>query len=216
MGELCGAHEFGGEALLKASASLNINNSCFKSATTEMSMQARTQRPHSPIRNSLVGLLVSTAAASTIIFSAPLWAQNEAASPTAAVASVPGLIRYSGRLVDGRGWPITTSVSVTFAIYSQPSGDGLPALWQEIQQIAPNSKGGYTALLGSVSPGGIPVEIFRSGESRYLGVTVEGEPEEPRVLIVSVPYALRAADATTLGGLPASALSLLDSVLRQR
>jgi trimeric autotransporter adhesin len=36
-------------------------------------------------------------------------------------------------------------------------------------------------------------------------VRVQGQEEQPRVLLLSVPYALKAADAQTLGGLPASA-----------
>jgi hypothetical protein len=42
--------------------------------------------------------------------------------------------------------------------------------------------------------------LFATGESRWLGVQVQvpGEIEQPRVLLVSVPYALKAADAETL------------------
>src|SRR5271163_4691202 len=100
-------------------------------------MQARTQRLNPAVRNAFAGLLVSigvAAAASTIFSPAPLLAQSEAAPPTPVAASVPQLIRFSGVLVDGRGWPITTPVAVTFAIYTQPSGDDPPALWQETQQ----------------------------------------------------------------------------------
>lgn len=44
--------------------------------------------------------------------------------------------------------------------------------------------------------------------ARWLGVQVEGRPEESRILLVAVPYALKAADADTLGGKPASAFVL--------
>jgi hypothetical protein len=37
--------------------------------------------------------------------------------------------------------------------------------------------------------------MFRSGEARWLGIQPEHEPELPRVLLVSAPYALKAADA---------------------
>ena len=178
-------------------------------AQSQSASTATSQKPNLTVARKLAGLFLSVgvgaAAASTIVTSPPLWAQAEAAP---AAASIPKLIRYSGTLVDGRGWPITTPVSVTFAIYAQTSGDEQPALWQETQQISPNSKGSYTALLGSVNPAGVPIEIFKSGESQYLGVKVEGETEQPRVLLVSVPYALKAADAATLGGLPASAYAL--------
>jgi len=43
---------------------------------------------------------------------------------------------------------------------------------------------------------------------RWLGVTINGGQEQPRVLLLSVPYALKAADAETIGGLPPSAFAL--------
>src|SRR5262249_35155816 len=54
-----------------------------------------------------------------------------------------------------------------------------------------------------------------SGEPRWLGVLAQipGEPEQPRVLLVSVPYALKAADADTIGGKPASAFVLAQNYL---
>jgi hypothetical protein len=51
--------------------------------------------------------------------------------------------------------------------------------------------------------------LFTSGEVRWLGIQVGTEAEQqPRVLLVSVPYALKAGDAETLGGKPASAYML--------
>ena len=55
---------------------------------------------------------------------------------------------------------------------------------------------------------GIPIDLFATGEARWLEVQVAGEAPQPRVLLVSVPYALKAADAATLGGLPPSAFAL--------
>jgi hypothetical protein len=54
------------------------------------------------------------------------------------------------------------------------------------------------------------LELFASGEPRWLGAQVQlpGEVEQPRVLLVSVPYALKALDSETLGGLPPSAFVL--------
>ncbi len=37
---------------------------------------------------------------------------------------------------------------------------------------------------------------------------MQGQVEQPRVLLVAVPYALKAADADTIGGKPASAFVL--------
>src|SRR4029077_11354811 len=57
---------------------------------------------------------------------------------------------------------------------------------------------------------GLPLELFTTGEPRWLGLqaNLPKEVEQPRVLLVSVPYALKAADAETLSGLPASAFAL--------
>ena len=53
----------------------------------------------------------------------------------------------------------------------------------------------------------MPLDLFTLGKARWLGVTPQlpAVGEQPRVLLVGVPYALKAADAETLAGLPASA-----------
>jgi hypothetical protein len=47
-------------------------------------------------------------------------------------------------------------------------------------------------------------------------VNLPGEAEQPRVLLVSVPYALKAADAETLGGKPLSAFVLAPDLVTAR
>lgn len=128
--------------------------------------------------------------------------------------AVPHLIKYSGTLVDGRGDPISVPIVATFSLYEQgtaASGEQQPALWEETQHLTPNEKGVYTVYLGSATPLGLPAGVFTSVTAQYLGVKVEGEAEMPRTLLVSVPYALKAGDAQTLGGLPASAFALAGS-----
>jgi len=97
------------------------------------------------------------------------------------------------------------TVGITFAIYSDSSGGA--ALWQESQNVRVDQQGRYAALLGVTKLEGVPPELFSSGEPRWLGVQAQlpEESEQPRVLLASVPYALEAADAQTLGGLPPSA-----------
>ncbi|HEX3351899.1 MAG TPA: hypothetical protein VHS34_03685 [Terriglobales bacterium] len=121
------------------------------------------------------------------------------------VPRVPRLVKYSGTLKDAAGNPLTGVVGITFSVYADSTG-GVP-LWQEVQNVQLDQQGRYAVLLGTSTSGGIPVELFSSGESRYLGVqpSLSGETERPRVLMVSVPYALKAGDAETLGGLPPSA-----------
>jgi hypothetical protein len=71
--------------------------------------------------------------------------------------------------------------------------------------VTADKTGHYSAMLGSTSSQGIPSDVFASGEARWLGVQAQGEAEQPRSLLMSVPYALKALDAETIGGLPPSA-----------
>jgi hypothetical protein len=128
--------------------------------------------------------------------------------PQTAPGNVPRLIKISGVATDPDGKPATGTVSLTFTLYKeQQEGD---ALWTETQSALLDSQGHYTLLLGAASTAGLPLEVFTSGNALWLGVHPElpGESELPRVLLVAVPYALKAADADTLGGKPASAYLL--------
>ena len=97
----------------------------------------------------------------------------------------------------------STAVGVTFSIYKQQ--DGGAAVWMETQNVTPDSNGQYNVILGSTTATGLPDDLFSQQEQRWLGVQVQGQAEQARVLLVSVPYAFKAHEAETLGGLPASA-----------
>jgi hypothetical protein len=119
------------------------------------------------------------------------------------------LVNFGGTLRDQAGQPVTGGVvGVRFAIYGVQQG-GTP-LWTETQNIQPDGYGNYVTLLGSTSSDGLPLDLFSSGDSRWLEVQVQlpGVEAQPRILIVSVPYALKAVDADTLGGRPSSAFVL--------
>ena len=119
-------------------------------------------------------------------------------------AVVPRIVKFSGTLsMDGKA-----STTAIFALYKEQTGGAV--LWQEAQSITMDSAGHYTVYLGAASQQGIPAELFANAEARWLGITAQGKPEQPRVLLVSVPYAIKAADAETLGGLPASAFLRAD------
>jgi hypothetical protein len=119
---------------------------------------------------------------------------------------VPPLVNFSGVLTGINGKPLTGVVGVTFLLYQDQQG-GAP-LWMETQNVQADSRGHYSVMLGSTSSTGLPADIFVAGEAHWLGVQVQGQDEQPRVLLVSAPYALKAGDAQTLGGLPASAFVL--------
>ena len=128
-----------------------------------------------------------------------MWAQ----APTSAV---PRMVNFSGVLKDGSHRAMTELAGVTFLIYPEQEG-GAP-LWLETQNVQADASGHYTVQLGAASAHGLPAEVFMSGEGRWLAVQIGTEPELPRVLLVAVPYAMKAADAETIGGLPPSAFVL--------
>ena len=121
-------------------------------------------------------------------------------------AVVPTLVKFSGTLTDLNGHPLSGITGVTFLLYKYEQG-GAP-LWMETQNVTPDKNGHYSVMLGSTRSEGLPTDLFASGEARWLGVQAQGQAEQPRVLLLSVPYALKAGDAQTLGGLPASAFVL--------
>jgi hypothetical protein len=123
-----------------------------------------------------------------------------------ASASIPHLIRFNGVLKDGEGKPAQGTVGVTFAFYKDQQG-GAP-LWMETQDVTPDATGRYSVMLGATKSYGLPEQLFISKEARWLSVEPQSLPTPARVLLLSVPYALKAADAETVGGLPPSAFVL--------
>ncbi len=115
---------------------------------------------------------------------------------------VPSVINYSGVLTDNDGKPLTGPEEVTFSLYKSEQGGG--ALWMESQRVETDKQGNYTVTLGSTTVAGMPATLFAAGEARWLGIEISGRAEQPRVMLLAVPYAMKAGDAETLGGLPAS------------
>jgi len=142
-----------------------------------------------------------------MIMGSQLAAQNSPSSGT------PRVVKYSGRITDAQGKPQAGIAGATFSIYKDPEG-GAP-LWMETQNVQGDAKGNYTVLLGATQPDGLALDIFNSGDARWLGVRIHGGDEGPRVPLLSVPYALKAVDAETIGGLPASAFLRADAMPTQ-
>jgi Chaperone of endosialidase len=142
-----------------------------------------------------------------MILSSPVTSFAQTA-PAEAVASVPRLITITGTFQPGDGQPPPAEVCVTLSIYADQEGG--TALWQEAQTVSLDKAGRFTLLLGSTQADGISPDVFTSHDSLWLGMQFAraGDVERPRVRLASVPYALRAANADTLGGRPASAYVL--------
>ena len=173
----------------------------------------------------VLSFLVSMAAQST---SSPSQATNQSAAvaTNSAAAQVPRLVKFSSTIpgfnaneaqvesavreganagaVAGAVTSVPTKVvGLTFSLYSEQTG-GAP-LWSEVQNVQVDSTGHYTVQLGATQLEGLPVELFATAQAQWLGVRQEGQAEQSRVMLLSVPYALKAADAETFGGKPPSA-----------
>jgi len=118
--------------------------------------------------------------------------------PAVAVPVVPQQVRFSGKFASRSG----DTVEAVFRIYAVAEG-GDP-LWTEMQRVTVAEDGAYSVLLGSANANGLPQTVFAGGAARWMGVSVERGPEQERVLLSSVPYAMKSADAESLAGHAAS------------
>jgi hypothetical protein len=108
-----------------------------------------------------------------------------------ALAEVPQMINYQGKLTKTTGAPLDTTVQMVFSIYDSVGA----SLWTETQPAVVVEKGVFNVLLGSVDS--IPYSVF-DGAIRYLGVKVGDDPEiTPRKPMVSVGYAFHSGTADT-------------------
>src|SRR3989344_6479307 len=105
--------------------------------------------------------------------------------------SVPTIISHQGRLLNASSQPVTSNVSVIFAIYDASSGGN--QVWTETQSITPDSLGFYETFLGGSTalPSTLP-------NPSYLQITVQGETLSPRLQFGSVPFAQKAGDLDCL------------------
>jgi hypothetical protein len=137
-------------------------------------------------------------------------AAAQTASSISAPPTIPHVIKFSGEITNADGTPRVGVVGVRFSLYGD-SKSTVP-LWQEVQNVTTSDQGRYTVLLGSTTADGLPVDVFSSNEAHWLGVQVEQQPEQPRTVLVAVPYALKAGDAETLGGKPAAVFVTSDQL----
>ena len=151
--------------------------------------------------------VISAVFAALAMVSSPIGLLGQSAQPPSSV-SVPRLVSVTGVYRPADGQPPPAGTVVTLLIYADEHG-GTP-LWQETQNVVLDKSGRYSLLLGAAQADGIPLEVFASGEAQWLALHFAGlgEVEGSRTRITSVPYALRSADADTLGGHPASAYQL--------
>ena len=120
-------------------------------------------------------------------------------------AQAPRLLNYQGRLEIG-GTAAAGAFSMRFCLY--PAAVGGIALWCEQRTVTVDSNGVFSVLLGSITP--FPATLFSDSGDRYLGITINNNPEFPdRFLLTSVAYAIRAgeADAVAANGINTTGLA---------
>jgi len=123
----------------------------------------------------------------------------------------PTLIPISGTSVTADGLPRAGSVLLVVSLYDTRE-DTAPR-WIEQQAVTADAAGHYTVQFGSTRPEGLPTDLFTGGGvPQWIGITVESQPEQPRVMLVTVPYAVKAVSADTLAGKPATDFVLSSSL----
>lgn len=132
-------------------------------------------------------------------------------------AAVPRLVRFSGAVelsakAASREAASGSIRTLTFSVFADQNGGS--ALWSETQNVAVDADGNYSVMIGAATKGGVPVEMFATGSARWLQIDDVGAGDQPRALMVSVPYALKAEDAEKLAGKSATDF-VLSSELQQ-
>jgi hypothetical protein len=116
--------------------------------------------------------------------------------------SAPPILNYQGTLMDDQGKPVTGSVPMVFRIYAALDATPVQALWNSGTVNVAVVNGAFAIDLGdnSTSPPQpvLSPSIF-SDDTRYLGITVNGQELVPRKRLASVPYAMS-------GGVPKGAI----------
>lgn len=124
---------------------------------------------------------------------------------TAARATLPSVITYNGYLLDGSGAPVTTSTTLVFNFYSEPTG-GTPLNAAPFSVIVLPSVNGYFSAVIDL---GQDTNVFDDGP-RYMALAAAGEAEmSPRIQLTSAPFAVSARSVSWSGvsGFPASSCS---------
>ena len=115
------------------------------------------------------------------------------ATTAAAVAQVPELINYQGRLLDGTNL-VNDTVPIVFRVYDEVSG-GNPH-YAETQTVAVID-GLFATRLGASNPVPGSLHAVLTNAQVYVELEVDGTVLSPREQMVSVPYARMADTADT-------------------
>ncbi|MDT8287252.1 MAG: hypothetical protein RQ748_09100 [Elusimicrobiales bacterium] len=113
--------------------------------------------------------------------------------------AAPMMINYQGRLIDTAGNPLEGTQSILFSVYDAPANGSL--VWSETHSVTPDN-GIFNVAIGSFTA--LPASVF-SSDDRYLEVKIGTDsPLSPRTRLLSVPYAVYAANI----GSPSSSINV--------
>lgn len=111
-------------------------------------------------------------------------------------------IAVQGILKTAQGGPATDGTyALTLSLYD--SKDALKPIWSEIHVAVAVQNGWFQLPMGAKDPDKPLTDKQLLGGERWLGVTVGGDPELPRTLLGTVPYAMVASHALVADALAA-------------
>lgn len=124
-------------------------------------------------------------------------------------AAVPQLISYQGTLVNTAGFPLDTTVTMTFNLYTDSLAGSL--LWTETQPGIGVANGRFDAQLGRFTS---LTDAILGNPQVWLGVQIGGDTEmTPRAHVVSVGYAYRVGSVDgASGGTISSNVSIINKL----
>jgi hypothetical protein len=111
--------------------------------------------------------------------------------------AVPSTVHFTGRVSDGDG-PITGAVGMTFKFYDSATIGAGTLLWEQNYTALIATEGLVTVELGATAGNELDATVF-DGSDVYLEISVNATVQSPRIRVGSVPYALVAGTAETLG-----------------
>ncbi|MFH2036654.1 MAG: hypothetical protein ABIJ45_09650 [Candidatus Zixiibacteriota bacterium] len=115
-------------------------------------------------------------------------------SVVSALAEVPGMINYQGRLTDPSGDPVPDgNYTINFRLYNVSSAG--TAFWSESHTDVTITDGMFNIILGADTP---ITETELDNAEIYLEIEVEGNIITPRTKMVSSAYAIEAGVADSL------------------
>lgn len=108
--------------------------------------------------------------------------------------AVPMTVNYSGRLEAQNGLPYDGEVDVMASLWNAATG-GTNLLEQDFGTILVEN-----GLLRVALNDAALANVIKTNDAVWIQFTLDGEPMMPRQMLTSVPYALKADDSLSLGG----------------